>query len=89
MAELTSTTAGTEASSCCSPQAQASCCEPAEKGDCCTPEAATCGCSASGGAGTDIREAVRERYAAAAATGCCDPVTRTTEFSPRVQSSGI
>jgi SAM-dependent methyltransferase len=82
MAELTTPTGGREASSCCSPQAQSSCCEPTEKADCCTPEATTCGCGASAGADADIREAVREKYAAAAAaagTGCCDPATRTAD----------
>ena len=58
MADLTS--------SCCSTETQASCCEPADKADCCGTSAAggTCGCSA--GEPRDIRETVRERYAAAA-----------------------
>jgi arsenite methyltransferase len=58
MAELTS--------SCCSTEAQSSCCEPADKADCCGASAAgdSCGCSA--GEPQDIRETVRERYAAAA-----------------------
>jgi arsenite methyltransferase len=58
MAELTS--------SCCSTEAQSSCCEPADKADCCGTSAAgdSCGCSA--GEPRDIRETVRERYAAAA-----------------------
>jgi len=81
MAELTTPTEGTEASSCCSPQAQSTCCDPADKNDCCTPGAKTCGCGASTGA-EDIREAVREKYAAAAAavgTESWDPATRTTD----------
>jgi arsenite methyltransferase len=70
-------------SSCCSTEAQASCCEPSEKGACCGTSAAggSCGCSA--GASDDIRETVRERYAAAArsvaeqseSASCCGPVT--------------
>jgi SAM-dependent methyltransferase len=59
MAELTS--------SCCSTEVQASCCEPDAKAGCCDPAshaAGSCGCSA--GAPADIRETVRERYAAAA-----------------------
>lgn len=79
MAELTTPTEGGEASSCCSPHAQAACCEPGDKADCCTPGATTCGCGAST---ADIREAVREKYAAAAAavgTGCCDPARLTTD----------
>src|SRR5215210_2737563 len=79
MAELS-----TEAtsSSCCSTEAQASCGEPTEKGACCGTSAAggSCGCSA--GASDDIRETVRERYAAAArsvaeqseSASCCSPV---------------
>jgi len=47
--------------SCCSSEAQAACCEPEAKDSCCGDGA--CGC-AEGGA--DIRETVRERYAAAA-----------------------
>jgi arsenite methyltransferase len=53
-------------SSCCSTDAQATCCEPSDKAECCGTSAAggSCGCSA--GASDDIRENVRERYAAAA-----------------------
>jgi arsenite methyltransferase len=66
MAELTS-------SSCCSTEAQASCCEPSEKDSCCGASAAggACGCSA--GASPDIRERVRERYAAAARAAADGP----------------
>jgi SAM-dependent methyltransferase len=50
---------------CCSTEAQASCCEPAAKDACCGTAAAggSCGCAEGRG---DIRETVRERYAAAA-----------------------
>jgi arsenite methyltransferase len=67
MAEL-STEPTSSASSCCSTDAQATCCEPSEKASCCdtTAAGASCGCSA--GASADIRESVRERYAAAART---------------------
>jgi arsenite methyltransferase len=78
MAELT-TTADTTANSCCAPEAQATCCEPSAKAECCDPSHGEgCGCAA----GTaDIRETVRERYAAAAVqvtttdpgAGCCAP----------------
>ena len=66
MAELS--TEPTSPSSCCSTDAQASCCEPAEKAACCDASAAgdSCGCAA--GTTQDIRETVRERYAAAART---------------------
>jgi hypothetical protein len=83
MAELT-TTADTTANSCCSPEKQATCCEPSAKTDCCDPsQGEGCGCAdetTTMQAG-DIREQVRERYAAAAAqvttadpgAGCCGP----------------
>jgi arsenite methyltransferase len=58
MAELTT-------DPCCSTDAQASCCEPKAKDECCGTAAAggSCGCSEGH---DDVREAVRERYAAAA-----------------------
>jgi arsenite methyltransferase len=80
MAELS--TEPTSPSACCSTEAQTSCCEPSEKASCCDTSAAggSCGCSA--GATQDIRETVRERYAAAARTvaeqsgslSCCGSV---------------
>jgi arsenite methyltransferase len=50
---------------CCPPAAQSTCCEPEAKDACCsTAEAGgSCGCSE---AQTDVRETVREKYAAAA-----------------------
>ena len=60
---------------CCSTDAQSSCCEPSDKIACCGAATAgsTCGCSAGettvdavATAAGDVREAVRERYAAAA-----------------------
>jgi SAM-dependent methyltransferase len=61
MADLTST--------CCSETAQATCCEPSDKAACCDASAAgkNCGCAA-GQTEPEIRETVRERYAAAART---------------------
>jgi SAM-dependent methyltransferase len=83
MAELT-TPAETTANSCCAPEAQATCCEPSAKAECCdSSHGEGCGCAA--GTATaqagDIREQVRERYAAAAVqvtstdpgAGCCAP----------------
>src|SRR5215212_4436160 len=74
MAELTT--------SCCAPAAHETCCEPAGKASCCRTSAAggSCGCSAGQAIApaADIRETVREKYAAAAllageASGwCCD-----------------
>jgi SAM-dependent methyltransferase len=63
MAELTPTTI----SACCSIETQASCCEPQDKAGCCTSESSSCGCStAKAEDPRDVREVVRERYAAAA-----------------------
>ena len=87
MAELTPTEA---TSDCCSPQAQQTCCEPADKAACCETSAAggACGCSAGQTATTaaaELRETVRERYAAAAtgaadAAGCgCSPTDAFTD----------
>jgi arsenite methyltransferase len=91
MAELT--TDPTPTSSCCSPEAQTSCCEPADKASCCGASAAggSCGCAAGrqtepvAAAGEDVRETVRDKYAAAAravarqsgSPSCCGPVALT------------
>lgn len=71
MAELNTT--------CCAPATQATCCEPDTKAQCCGEQHGDgCGCSA-GQAAVAVREAVRERYAAAATAsaqddcGCCGP----------------
>jgi SAM-dependent methyltransferase len=87
MAEVT-TREDRAASSCCSPAAQETCCEPSAKDACCATAAAggQCGC-AEGSETTDIRETVRERYAAAATavaeqshTECgCGPAGLTNE----------
>jgi SAM-dependent methyltransferase len=88
MAELSTTeetAAETTESSCCALEAQAACCEPSAKADCCGDgHGEGCGCGAGKGSETpaaDIRERVRERYAAAATLvtkvdpgpGCCAP----------------
>jgi arsenite methyltransferase len=82
MAELTTDSAETT-SSCCSEAAQETRCEPSTTDACCGTAAAggTCGCAAgdtSVGESGEVREKVRERYAAAAtaakdatARGCC------------------
>ena len=63
MAEL-----ATAPSNCCAPEAQETCCEPSAKGECCASDHPDgCGCSAREQGKPDVREAVRERYAAAAA----------------------
>jgi arsenite methyltransferase len=81
MAELTADE--TTADSCCAREAQATCCESSAKAECCDPSHGEgCGCAAGKGADSpDIRERVRERYAAAAVqvtstdpgAGCCAP----------------
>src|SRR5215207_9778510 len=73
-------------SSCCSTEQQASCCEPSAK--------ASCGCSAGSTAAEsdDIRETVREKYAAAARaaaegsadSSCCGPISLTDADDARV-----
>jgi arsenite methyltransferase len=80
MADMT--TARTTTDPCCAPEQQASCCEPSEKADCCGHGDA-CGCdtAATTPQTSDVREQVRERYAAAAmqvtttdpGAGCCAP----------------
>jgi SAM-dependent methyltransferase len=62
MAELETT------SSCCSTTEQESCCEPTDRAECCGTGGSSCGCSAGQDtpAPSEIQEAVRERYAAAA-----------------------
>jgi len=75
MAELNATDLTTDP--CCAPEQQGGCCEPAAKADCCGHEEG-CGCAAGA---SEIRETVRERYAAAAVqvtstdpgAGCCAP----------------
>jgi arsenite methyltransferase len=50
---------------CCSPPAHATCCEPSYKAECCGPEHGdACACATSTTEGVDIRETVREKYAA-------------------------
>jgi ubiquinone/menaquinone biosynthesis C-methylase UbiE len=93
MAELTTVDEQQE-SSCCSPSAKEICCEPDAKGDCCGPEheAGTCGC---GAAEDDVRERVRERYAAAAvaastgAAGCCGDAAVITDEQRKAFGSGL
>jgi hypothetical protein len=92
MAELSA--AETTADSCCAPEQQAACCEPGEKRDCCAPESGSCGCSVGqSGDDVDVRERVRERYAAAARaasdyeTGCGCTVGVTDEHGRAVFGS--
>jgi SAM-dependent methyltransferase len=65
---------------CCSPAAKVDCCEPREKAQCCDSSEARCGCEeGSDRPPADIRERVRERYAAAANAGECKGVDLTDE----------
>jgi arsenite methyltransferase len=72
MADLT---AVTETSGCCAPETQETCCEPSDKASCCSTSAAggSCGCAA--GQVDDVRETVREKYAAAARQAAQEPTT--------------
>ena len=98
MAELSTPT-----SSCCAPEAQATCCEPSEQEGCGRTSAAagSCGCSGSVKAEAtpepDIRETVRDRYAAAAraiaetdSTSCgCGPVSTVDSSGTQVFGSAL
>jgi SAM-dependent methyltransferase len=92
MADVTAEPAPTPAS-CCAPATQATCCEPSEKASCCDTAAAggSCGCAA--GQPPDIRETVRERYAAAARAAAagqgssCGSVSTTNKAGEEVFGS--
>ena len=85
MAELSTPEGTTETASCCAPEPQVSCCAPGDKAECCDPgHEDGCGCATgttTETSGSDIREQVRQRYAAAAlsvttsdaGSGCCAP----------------
>jgi ubiquinone/menaquinone biosynthesis C-methylase UbiE len=70
---------------CCDSTAQTDCCAPGDKAECCGEHhAAGCGCAAGASADPEsVREAVREKYAAAAVTpgvGCCAPADAAGVF---------
>jgi arsenite methyltransferase len=87
----------TTEASCCSAEAQESCCEPEAKAGCCgDSHGEGCGCSPGAGAdGGDVREAVRERYAAAAvaagagASACCGDAAVITDEQREAFGSGL
>ncbi len=91
MADMTTTDAVTD--SCCAPERQETCCIPSAKADCCgQDDGCGCGQETSQPPSVDVREAVRERYAAAAravaedqSTGpsCCAPAVSTSDASGR------
>ncbi len=95
MADLTTVEAKT--TSCCSPAAQETCCEPEAKAGCCgESHGAGCGCSAGKAPDTEnVREVVRERYAAAALAAstasatCCDDAAVITDEQREVFGSGL
>jgi len=103
MAELTTPeTTDTATSGCCSPAAQESCCEPSEKAACCDTAAAggACGCAAAQTttvSADELRETVRERYAAAAvrtsdpaaAAGCCADGAVITDEQAALFGAGL
>jgi SAM-dependent methyltransferase len=83
MAEVTD-----PAPSCCAAEVLETCCEPDAKAACCDSADSGCGCAA-GAADDDVRETVRDRYAAAAraatqgdAPSCgCSPTVGLTDES--------
>ena len=84
-----------QVSDCCEPDAQASCCEPEAKEDCCG-EGAGCGCSeGTEHSGSELKEIVRERYAAAAVdagsrdVSCCANDAVITEEQRAVFGSNL
>lgn len=92
MAELTESPSEANPASCCSPGAQATCCASSEKETCCGEgDSGPCGCSAGTGteADGDIRETVRERYAAAArAAAASEPTSCGCSGVSTVDSAG-
>ncbi|HMT05016.1 MAG TPA: arsenite methyltransferase [Solirubrobacterales bacterium] len=89
MAELEQTT------DCCAPEAQATCCEPEAKSDCCG-DGSECGCSdGNERSESDLKEIVRERYAAAAVdadsrdASCCANDAVITEEQRAVFGSNL
>jgi len=98
MAELSTETTDAAASSCCTTTAQESCCEPSEKATCCDSAAAgePCGCATTVSA-DELRETVRERYAAAAvratdpvkAAGCCADGAVITDEQAALFGAGL
>jgi arsenite methyltransferase len=86
VAELTEPTAS-PISSCCSAHTQASCCKPSEKDGCCGSGHAAGGCGCSAGAvdragPEDIREVVREKYAAVARQAAGAQNSTYAKFDP-------
>jgi SAM-dependent methyltransferase len=89
MADMT--VADTATDPCCAAEQQAECCQPNAKADCCG-HGEGCGCDASAKPtqATEVREQVKERYAAAAravaesqppGSSCCAPAVSTTDAS--------
>lgn len=88
--------------SCCPTDAEANCCEPSDRESCCGSSHGAdrgCGCSAghSAEAPQDIRETVRERYAAAAravaeqqaTASCCGPISLTDADEAQVFGAAL
>lgn len=84
-----------QAADCCTPEAQATCCEPEAKSECCG-QGPGCGCSAgSERTESELKEIVRERYAAAAVdagsrdASCCANDAVITEEQRAVFGSSL
>jgi len=85
-----------EKTDCCAPETQATCCEPETKSECCGDAGSDCGCSAGKErTGSDLKEIVRERYAAAAVdagsrdASCCANDAVITEEQRAVFGSNL
>jgi arsenite methyltransferase len=71
---------------CCTPAVQQTCCDPGDKAECCGDQHAEgCGCAVGQTAAEQVRETVREKYAAAAVAaasggGCCSPADEQGVF---------
>jgi arsenite methyltransferase len=102
MAELTTDPhpSPTPTSSCCSSVAQSGCCEPSEKAACCSEGGTGGSCDCSAGESedpADIRETVRETYAAAAravaeqqaSASCCGPIALTDSDMAQVFGAAL
>jgi SAM-dependent methyltransferase len=94
MAELE--TVDQEPANCCSPAAQETCCAADAKAKCCgDAHEEGCGCAAGREDADDVREVVRERYAAAAVAAgggeatCCGEAAAITEEQQAVFGSGL
>ena len=95
MAELKTVETETDDAGCCSPAPQETCCEPESKAGCCDTHGGGCGCGEGRSREDEVREVVRERYAAAAAAtaggdaSCCGAATVISDEQRDVFGAGL